>query len=351
MNLVDGALNVTVFAQGDCVEEVRIDSPRKNVAPVFVGRTPAEATILAKNLFSLCPAAQSLAVQAAGEAALGQGPDPAESRRRALRLLCERYVEMLRASILDWPQAAAPDAESVAVLRETLQALRIPPVSGEGLFERLAQAADKLGLHNFSQAETLFARQWAEVAADERNWELRHDKADFLRPSDDEMVAEAMIAPKFSLAPALPGRCAETGACARRAGEDFVNSLAGRLAARLKDMAETQDANAALAKGGSAPAELLAARRAGPGRGYAAVDSARGRLYHSLRLDGAGRIADYKIVAPTEWNFHPDGPFVRLLRGGKIGTGAAARRRVERLAFVFDPCISVGVEIRDVAHA
>jgi Ni,Fe-hydrogenase I large subunit len=70
-----------------------------------------------------------------------------------------------------------------------------------------------------------------------------------------------------------------------------------------------------------------------------------------MRLDSAGRIADYRIVAPTEWNFHPQGPFVRLLTGANIGTGALARRRVERLAFVFDPCIAVGVEIRDPAHA
>jgi coenzyme F420-reducing hydrogenase alpha subunit len=116
-------------------------------------------------------------------------------------------------------------------------------------------------------------------------------------------------------------------------------------------MAATLDAIAALIEEGEAQAGLLAVANTGPGQGFAAVDSARGRLYHALRLDGAGRIADYRIVAPTEWNFHPDGPFVRLLSGANIGSGALARRRVERLAFVFDPCIAVGVEIRDAVHA
>ncbi len=353
MNSVDGALHVTVLTQGNGVEEVRIDSPRANVAPIFVGRTPTEAVVLAKNLFSLCPAAQSLAAQAAGEAALGQAPDEAELKRRHLRLLAERYVEMLRASVLDWPRDGAPDGMSVAALRETLQALRdlSEPDEAAGPHERVERAARRLGLRDFAQGETFFARQWAEVAADEANWSLRRDPADFLRASDDGAVAEAMTEPSFCLAPRLAGRCVETGAGARRAGADFVSTLAGRLAVRLKDMAATLDAIAGLIAGGSAPQDLLTARNTGPGQGFAAIDSARGRLYHALRLDGAGRIADYKIVAPTEWNFHPDGPFVRLLRGARIGTGASARRRVERLAFVFDPCIRVGVDIRDDAHA
>jgi coenzyme F420-reducing hydrogenase alpha subunit len=180
---------------------------------------------------------------------------------------------------------------------------------------------------------------------------LREVEAAFLRASDDEAVGKAMSDPKFGLSPKLAGRCVETGASARQGGAGFSHSLSGRLAARYADMAATLDAIAALLKGFDAPAGLLAGRNTGPRQGFAAVDSARGRLYHALRLDGAGRIADYRIVAPTEWNFHPDGPFVRLLLGASIGTGELARRRVERLAFVFDPCIAVGVEIRDAAHA
>jgi coenzyme F420-reducing hydrogenase alpha subunit len=87
------------------------------------------------------------------------------------------------------------------------------------------------------------------------------------------------------------------------------------------------------------------------GFGYGAVESARGRLYHACQLDGLGRIADYRIVAPTEWNFHPDGPFVRALLGAQIGGGDAAKRRAERLAFVYDPCIKAEAEILETADA
>ena len=76
-----------------------------------------------------------------------------------------------------------------------------------------------------------------------------------------------------------------------------------------------------LLRGGEPPKDALSVMGA-EGQGFAAVDSARGRLYHSLHLDAAGRIADYRIVAPTEWNFHPDGPFARALRGARTGAGA-----------------------------
>ncbi len=363
MSFLDGVLNVTVVLRVDWVCEVQIASPRKNVAPVFVGRTPAEVVALAKNLFSLCPMAQSLAARSAGEAALSEGTwreatrgeacAPAQFRERCLRLLAERFGEMLRASVLDWPQHAAPDSEGIAALHEILPILRALPDSTEAqrAFPQVEQAAARLGLREYFQGETIFARQWAEVVADENNMRLRRSEADFLRASDDGAVAKAMVDARFSRTPELPGRCVETGSCARQGGEGLNASLTGRLAARLKDMAATLDALATLLDGGEPPVGLLAAANKGPRQGFAAVDSARGRLYHALRLDNGGRVADYRLVAPTEWNFHPDGPFARLLRGGKIGTGAQARRRVERLAFVFDPCITVGVEILDEAHA
>jgi coenzyme F420-reducing hydrogenase alpha subunit len=353
MSGVDGALQVAVRVREGRVSEVKVVSPRKNIAPVFVGRLHEEAAVLAKNLFSLCPAAQSLAVEAAGEAALAQRPDPARRRRRGLRLLGERLGEMLRASLLDWPRADPPETASLAALREILAALRAMPESDEApeWLARVEQASSDLGLRDFRQGNGFFARQWAEVAADEAHWRLPDVEAAFLRASDDEAVAQAMIDPKFALSPALAGRCVETGASARQGGAGFVNSLSGRLAARYADMAATLDALAALVAGGEAPDGLLATRNTGPRKGFSAVDSARGRLYHALRLDGAGRIADYRIVAPTEWNFHPDGPFVQLLLGAHIGNGAPARRRLGRLAFVFDPCIAVGVEIREAAHA
>ena len=56
---------------------------------------------------------------------------------------------------------------------------------------------------------------------------------------------------------------------------------------------------------------------------------------HEIVLDGE-RIADYFIVAPTEWNFHPQGPL-----GGWLTT---AQLR-ERDARVFEGAARVGIPL------
>lgn len=329
------------------VAEVEIVSPRVDPSPIFVGLSPAEAATLAGRLFSLCPAAQSLAAVTAGEAALGVTTDDGRRRKRALTLLCERLGEMLRASLLDWPGDQPPPSADVVRLRDALKLLRAAPRKDAGpeLVESLRDAARGLGLID-AEGGGFLARQLAEARAEQAEWEGPKHNPDHLGAADDPAVCEAMTRDAgFSRAPALPGRCAETGAATRARCAD--GGLAARLGARLADMAATLDGIGRLLKGREAPDDWLAASSDQPGQGFAAIDSARGRLYHALRLDGAGRIADYRIVAPTEWNFHPDGPFVRALRGAKIGAGAAAVRRIERLAFVFDPCVRATADIVD----
>ncbi|MBB4197164.1 hypothetical protein CCR94_14100 [Rhodoblastus sphagnicola] len=331
---MSGALRILARTRDGIVAEVEIASPRVDPSAVFIGRTPEEAAALAGRLFSLCPMAQSTATRAA----TGLPPQDNET----LALLCERLAEMLRASLLDWP-GATPAPEDIAALREILPLLRrLPDEASTAAAEALRAALSRLGL---GVEQGVFAREKAEAQADESAMNLRARRADFLTPDDDLAVIEALWAHKtFSRAPALLGRRVETGLAARR--NLAQGALAARIAAREAEMIETAAAIEILLQGGSAPKDLVAR-----GFGFAAVESARGRLYHACRLDACRRISDYRIVAPTEWNFHPDGPFARLAVGANIGAGAQAKRRVERLAFVFDPCIKAEAEITELAHA
>lgn len=328
------------------VEQVEIVSPRVDPSPVFIGLAPEAAAVLAGRLFSLCPVSQSLAARAAGEAALGAGIHTATRRIRARGLLCERLGEMLRASLLDWP-GATPAPADILHLREALKVLRALSESGAAILPDLRAAMDGLGL-GAAREKDFFARQIAEARDDEDFWGMAPPAADFLGAGDDADIFAAMIRDRgFSRAPALPGRCPETGASARQGG---CGGVVERLEARRDDMAAAVDTIENLLRGGDPPKDALIAT-GGNGRGFSAVNSARGRLYHSVELDGAGRIADYRIVAPTEWNFHPEGPYAKTLRGARIGGGAEAKRRIERLAFVFDPCIRAMAEISDANHA
>jgi len=69
-----------------------------------------------------------------------------------------------------------------------------------------------------------------------------------------------------------------------------------------------------------------------------------------VRLSADDRIADYQIVAPTEWNFHPAGPFVAALLGAAVPR-EAAERRIVQLAGLIDPCVPFRVEVKEHVRA
>jgi Ni,Fe-hydrogenase I large subunit len=82
----------------------------------------------------------------------------------------------------------------------------------------------------------------------------------------------------------------------------------------------------------------------GEGDGLAAVQTARGLLLHRVRL-ADGRVADYQIVAPTEWNFHPEGALVRGLVGIEARDDAGLVRSAQLVVQALDPCVACRVEV------
>ena len=82
------------------------------------------------------------------------------------------------------------------------------------------------------------------------------------------------------------------------------------------------------------------------GRGIAWVENARGLLIHRVQLD-QGRAQGYAIVAPTDWNFHPDGALASALRGERAHDAEGARQRAARLVDSLDPCVTCRVEFDD----
>jgi len=196
-----------------------------------------------------------------------------------------------------------------------------------------------------------FRLLWREIVRDEG---FAANVPDALDADDDAAVLARLRSDgeAFAAAPSLPGRAPETGAFARHWRKtDFSGSAAAaRLGARLIDLAECLDRLARAAAGeemdraedqGVAPA---------PREGFAAVETSRGRLGHWTRLSRDGKIEDYAIVAPTEWNFHPAGPFVAAVLGARVSRGEAAAS-ITRLAGLLDPCVLFRVEVVEPAHA
>ena len=118
-------------------------------------------------------------------------------------------------------------------------------------------------------------------------------------------------------------------------------SLWHRLGARLADLVHL-----ALGDGLACGACTL-----GPGEGIAWTEMSRGLLVHWVRLEDGpqapdtARAAAYRVLAPTEWNFHPHGALAEALRSRRLH---AAQARLAAAAL--DPCIRFDIA-EEPAHA
>ena len=82
--------------------------------------------------------------------------------------------------------------------------------------------------------------------------------------------------------------------------------------------------------------------KAVPG-GMTQVEAARGRLVHRVEV-AAGRVSNYRILAPTEWNFHPKGVLACSLLDLEVDNESSLKQSADLLINAIDPC--VGYQLR-----
>jgi uptake hydrogenase large subunit len=156
----------------------------------------------------------------------------------------------------------------------------------------------------------------------------------------------------FCARPSLAGRVGETGALARGWNHpliaalraDYGNGLLGRSTARLVEcaalVAELREQASRLDD--ENPETAVTDTASGSGLGV--VECARGRLVHWLAVT-EGRVSAYRILAPTEWNFHPEGPLAHGLTGARVGPGTSIRQAIELCVTALDPCVAFEVDL------
>ncbi|GLS30865.1 Nickel-dependent hydrogenase [Mesorhizobium albiziae] len=358
-------IDVTVSRALACSVAVKANRPQ-GLTRMFVGRRPEEAPPLAGQVFSLCGFAQSVAARLAVLNAADMAMKVDERIGSGAGLLAERIFETLRALILHWPcplpaslgaTAGRHLREALAASQEIIAAAKAGQIDRAHLAAaaaRLSAAASALGIPSQGDTplpESACAAMLQDIG-DDRVFNGR--RPDPLTINDDpEVIARLCDEPGYASLPHLQGRVAETGAYARLAADDVEAShLVQRLLARINDARLCLKHLTALAATGKYDGASLACGGATPGAGgYGAVECARGRLYHQAEIGGDGRLSSYRILAPTEWNFHPAGPFVETLLSSPVGTDEAAVRSVSRLAVLFDPCVAFEVNVREAAHA
>ena len=328
-----GSLDLVLVWDGQQVARARVLSTQPTADRLLRGLPAVRTAEVVKRLFGLCRAAQGAAARLAVQAARCRPMTSREQIDLALTVAREMIVEHLTHVLIAWPATGA--------------AANGGRVTEFALWRQRLQAADDPAAA-------------AEIAPDLERWladlawptppELHSADAVALLPrlSPAEWAAHA-LSNDFARWPTLAGVPAETGALARQAGEPEVAArlAAGqRIAARLiARRLELQRLVRALADPESL-LDLCAATKIGEGCALACVETARGTLLHRVQLDGE-RVARYLIVAPTAWNFHPHGAFVREISGLPAASEALARQAGERLALALDPCVACTVRLED----
>jgi hypothetical protein len=364
----EGELVVHLVWDGACVCEARVRSERPRAARVLVGRCAEEAPALAGQLYAICARSQAVAAAAAVRSARC-GDDAGQSLAAETRVYAETVHEHLWRLFIDWPRLAgvAPRGDAMGSARRVLNPLL------EGETGARARAAAALAELTAREVYGCTPAAWLAISGLDKLTVWSRDAATPatalcaglfcelppaytipLLPTADEamlragIVAELEAEPDYELAPHWRGQAHETGPLARMARHPAVAAVlaahgAGvhaRAVARLAELAEAIERLA-----GRAPAPARQGGFAiGEGAGVGWVETARGLLVHRAVLAG-DRIADYRIVAPTEWNFHPAGAFARGVLAIDAGSEAELDRRARWLAASLDPCVALRLEI------
>jgi len=329
---------------------------------------------LMASLFNLCGQAHRLCSQLALEAAVpGLLGAP---QQVAQRLRTETAQEHIRRLGLDWPRLLAAGAPE-ALAAQAAEALRrcpllAPPAGADPWPATTAWLQDEL-LHMPAAA---WLQQWqAGGAAWLWDWATRHNgwlpelvrtaraadgstpvsPAGALRVHANAGSLRALSAvlgaqPGWALQPQWLGDCAHTGSWTRLNHPPPHQPLTpwGLLGCRVAELVRLCAPDAAPTGDGVAGAtgaDVLSfgALPTGEREGVAWVEMARGLLVHRVEVSlakGDAVVSACNVLAPTEWNFHPQG--VVALRMARLDTRQPPdrlERQVRLLMAAFDPCV------------
>ena len=390
---IEGELTVRLDWDGRRVRRATLRSTRPFAAPrVLVSRTPGEALRTVPLLFSICAHAQAAAAAGAIEAATGRAGDAATVAAREATVRLETIQEYLWRILIDWPRATGREADvlPVAAARRVIAPVlaRLAPIA-----QRTDGSADDVGVAVPRELAAELARlvtrhvfgvepvAWLALRDEDalgawiartatpaatlleelrtRQPALGRSDIGLMRPPlRDELRAAILPAMRslegFERTPAWQGVPVETGALARRQSHPLVaavlarygNAVATRMVARLAELALVVSclADSVADHDGE---RWVDAFPLGDHEGLGVVQTARGLLLHRAQV-AEGRVTGYQIVAPTEWNFHPDGALVRGLEGVEATDEAELARDARLAVQALDPCVACRVE---VAHA
>jgi len=402
MNNIEGQLDIDFYPQRKKSERVELSSSRPlHATKIFIGKTPEQVLAIIPLLFSVCGVAQSRAALIAIEQNLKVESEAEQETARDMLVLVENAKEHMFRLFIDWPQLfnlktsnnnmpyiSQMLGEFKAALFHNGEALSLDSKLNTHFTDvdyLIEQFELYLQQHVFNQTTQDWLKitdvhalhEWAQqndsVAANSINYIREQAWAsqgltdcERLPALDEGDLLEkfnASNAENFIAQPQWQGQCYETTTLSRQFEQpliqalhrEFGSALITRWVARLVELANIPQQlrnQLQLLTDTSTTSDNIADKvtnkKSGMGkavRGMAQIEAARGRLIHHVEIEN-GIISKYQILAPTEWNFHPQGLVAKSL--GSLANSNHNKKEIEHLAHLvinaIDPC--VGYQLR-----
>lgn len=332
------------------------------------GRPASVVPGVLASVYSLCGHAHRLCAGLALQAAQGQVGTADADAARALQRETQR--EHVRRMGLDWVRQLTGPAED-SLVRQAAASLQCCPVllndaanpdaMRRWTAEHLLGQPVETWLAAWQQAGGAALAAWA---ACRRTWlarvldeaRLKADRplhaAPALRahasPADLMLLARHLRDDSgYTRAPHWHGRCAETGSWTRlHETRPMPRTPWERLGARIAELVRLSLPDEP-GRGGIGWLSLGACTP-GVGEGLAWVEMARGLLVHHATVEPAPlepRVARYRVLAPTEWNFHPQGAVAQALESLDASAAALVPGQVAGIMAAYDPCVRFELEL------
>ncbi|OEJ65338.1 nickel-dependent hydrogenase large subunit [Magnetovibrio blakemorei] len=384
---IEGRLDISFEVEGGKVLGVGIASSRPlRITSLFAGKTPENVLALIPTLYSICGTAQTCAAVGAFEHALGLHVSPSIRAAREIAVWAETAREHLLRLVMmiGRPSERFGIGDIMPMTQQMKAALdSVFKLGADGdcagdlaehidrLDDYLARAVygEPLGTWRARQGSAALApwiaAQSTDVAAllgqiDQKEWWRiggagALDGLPLLKGAD---LVNAMKTDDFIAFPTWQGHSYETTPLARQAQESVIRDLMAqsgtglmtRLIALLVELAKIPDhmrqlldASKSETIGGLNKDIATAVEK---GIGLAQVEAARGRLAHAVWMD-KGKVDQYRILAPTEWNFHPQGIAAKALKALSFADGDVTDLKAQADAVIsaIDPCVAYEVRI------
>ncbi len=341
-------------------------------------------------LFSICGIAQATAAMQAFSQAMKYKDMDMENTARLLLVEMECAREHLWRILLDWPKLLnqTVHATEAAAIQPMLPAFRkalfaeqdafalqtSSHVDSAMLYALVERLEKMLGAQVFCSVPTAWLEIETEAAL--HDWSVQTDSIAALLVrqvinNDWQVVGHSEVealpilpkaalnqclaaidADSFIAEPRWDGQARETSALTQQADhalvrmlcEQYGNGLLARITARLVALAGIPGNMRKLIVSLEQSSVEQAGEMLPDGIGMGQVEAARGRLVHRVVL-AETRVQCYQILAPTEWNFHPQGTVVCGLENLQAPDEATLRQQAALLINAVDPCVGYKLEI------